>query len=621
MSSSATAQAADAARPEGAGARTGAQTPGGASGAQRPEAAEFDDWCLRLTGRIRGLVEALILQAGEDGALRVIGASSGAAGAAPRAAYAGALAKLAEAGAPVLMPLDREEDGIAEVIALPLAEQGGRLVGLFGLAAMPARQAELVMEHVQASAGWVAYMAGRQGLARAQAMADVQRTGFNLLAEMLDAGDADGSAQVLCSQLAERLGCERVSLVRRTWRGKPRLMAVSGLSQFDRRMRVNDLTEQAADEAFLRREPILWQRGETPGQVAATLAEYHDDEAVAAIPLVDARGRAAHALVLQWPRGTKTPDLQRFDPLWILACPVLSLHRAADRGVPGRIGIAALLLFRRVFGTGHPVLKAVTLALVVVLGLLVFVDGPRVLRAQTTIDDPGLRVVAAPTEGYLRELHVMPGDDVREGQILARLDDSDLQLRLAEIDAQLARHLAEEALARRDRRPADAAVAAAEAEEARARIALVRREIDRMAIVATVTGRVLEGDLRQRIGGKVQRGEALMQIAPRGAVEVRVAVPNRDARLLEAGLSGTLRLKAAPLDPLRITVERVNPAAEMIDGELSFVGFARLDASALRLENGMQGVARLSLGEAPLWRIWILPVVERLYVFAWRWMP
>ena len=140
-------------------------------------------------------------------------------------------------------------------------------------------------------------------------------------------------------------------------------------------------------------------------------------------------------------------------------------------------------------------------------------------------------------------------------------------------------------------------------------------------ISARAAGIVLEGDLRQRLGARVAFGEELMRIAPHQGVEVRLSVRNRDGDRLDTGLQGRVRLEAAPDVPLTVQVMRLQPRAETIDGELRFVAFGELAAGAPEIENGMQGAARLDLGQATIYAVWVRPILETVYMFLWRWLP
>ncbi len=586
--------------------------PGRAAQATPLTAPGLLGWCDLVRSRLKGVVEVAVVE--------IVGERIEPLAASPTnmdlAKYAQALAAAAQRGEGLLQPLAAEIDGVAEIIAYPV---GAGQTALVGLGELPARQTALVLQQVQLSAGWLFWEAAKAGAERAAARSARLDASFELFAELLDAGKVLEIQQLLCSIVADRTGASRCAYVTRRF-GRVRLRAVSGTTTFDRRTTLNDLTEQAAAEAMARREAIFHGEGDAGGPLRS-LARLHEDKAAAAIPLMNRKGRVRGALVIEWPEAVPEGLLEDWASLWVLAAPVLDLRRKASRNILqvalGSLGSA----LGAVFGRGHLVLKGITVALVALAALMIFGEGQHRLRADTVIDDAGLRVVSAPADGFLSEVRVIPGDRVAAADVIAVLDDADLRLRALELDAQLARYRAEEAIAQRQGDRGTVAVARAQAAEVEARRALVERELEQTIIRAGTDGLVLEGDLRQRVGGQVERGEVLIEIAPRENVEVRVDVANRDGDVFEAGLAGTLRLNVAPEVPLPITVTRVKPAAESIDGDLRFVGYAEIGETELRLENGMRGSARLDLGREPLWRIWLLPAWETVTLFLWSWWP
>lgn len=580
---------------------------------------DIDAWCERVRGRIGGILELGVLRASRTEAVAV--------GRSPetmplnRAVYAEAVARARGTKTAVLLPFDRPEDGISEVIAIPLATGEGDAVVLAGIAELDSQTIELTMTYLQEASGWVVYALSRAQIDEAARTAFAQHTAFSITAELLDSRSASEANQALVSLAAEPLGASRAVLIRRRFFGRPKMVAVSGQARFDRRQRLNDLTEQAGSEALLRREALIWKRGDSASSVLATLAEAHGDAAIAAIPLGDEKGKMRDVLVLHWQALDDMPELERWVPLWVLSRPVIGLQERASFGPLRRTGAMIWRGLGALLGPRALKAKFITLLVLGAAAAALLIEVPNSLPAETTIDDPDLRVLASPADGYLAEVLALPGDAVEAGQIVARLDTSDLRLNEAELEAQLARHLAQEALSRQNRDLGAAAVAQAEAGETTARLEKVRTEIDRAVIRAQVDGLVLEGDLRQRIGSQVSYGEALMQVAPRLGVEVRVSVRNRDGSLLQPGLTGTLRLRAAPTQPLPVEVVRVKPGAEIIDGEARFVGYATVEPGEMRLENGMRGVARLDLGRANIWEVWLKPAAQTAYLFIWRWLP
>lgn len=575
-------------------------------------------WCRHVAGSLRGIVEAAVIEMAETSfELRAASPESFAL----RRAYHKPLTQAADSGNGVIAPLDVEEDTIAEVLVLPLRVSKRRIFVLLGLKAMPARQVELLMEHIQIAAGWVVHLVARQDIEAAQQRLDVQARAFTISAEMLSSDDITEARQSLCVEVAEVFDAARVSLVSKGRGRRVRLRSISGVVSFDRRTQLNDLTEQAATEALRQRRELFWKKGDPVQTPLATLAAEHGDEAVAVIPLSDARAEMRGAMVLEWTRLEAVPDLKLWEPLWIMAQPVLELQQKNARTLVGKAVDDLGRLFGYLLGPRHIWVKVIGLAVAALIAALILVEAPATLRADTVIDDPDLRAVAAPMDGTLLEIRVLPGDAVQRGDVLARIDDTDMQLRRLELLAQLEKLHAEEAIAQRERNLGAAAVARAEASEVRARLDLIERDIERTLVRSEIDGIVLQGDLRQRVGSNVEHGENLLMIASRQATEARLSVSNRDGVRFEAGLSGRLRMNVAPDRPLPVQVLRVNPAAQPEEGELRFVGYALVEPQGLRLENGMQGVARLELPPEPLWRIWVKPVYDTLYQFLWRWTP
>jgi biotin carboxyl carrier protein len=393
------------------------------------------------------------------------------------------------------------------------------------------------------------------------------------------------------------------------------------MAKFDRKTKLNDTTEQAANEAMLAREPVCWDQGEVSASNLATLGRLHSDATVIAIPLPDLENAFTSAVVIEWAEKTELATLQQWASVWMLTQPLVALRKKADRNVleVGRDHLSGFL--RNVFGERHYWSKGIAAFFGILIPLLMVIPADSTLRAEAVIEDSGRRAVAAPAEGFLAEVLVVPGDPVTKGQVVARLDDQALKLRRLELVAQRTRFGTERAIAARERDSGTASVSRAQTEETQARLAQVERELEQTQIRADIDGVVLEGDLRQRIGNRIEFGEQLMFIAPKTEVEVQLQISNRDAERIQSGLRGALRLNVDPSRLINVEVVRVKPSAETIDGELKFIAYARMSNPPARLEDGMQGVARLDTGRRSLWDVWVTPVWEAIYLFLWRWLP
>src|SRR5690606_28774367 len=75
-------------------------------------------------------------------------------------------------------------------------------------------------------------------------------------------------------------------------------------------------------------------------------------------------------------------------------------------------------------------------------------------------------------------------------------------------------------------------------EQADAQIRLIDEQIARTRLVAPFDGLVVAGDLSQRIGASVTRGETLFELSPLSGYRVVITVGERDVGTLAAGQPG-----------------------------------------------------------------------------------
>jgi multidrug resistance efflux pump len=175
------------------------------------------------------------------------------------------------------------------------------------------------------------------------------------------------------------------------------------------------------------------------------------------------------------------------------------------------------------------------------------------------------------------------------------------------------------ALARADR--AQFVIAQGKASEAAAQLDLVRQHLSRTKLVAPIDGVVIKGDLSQTLGAPVQKGDALLTVAPAQHYRLVVEVDERDVAHIRPGQAGQLALASQPGEPLQVVVERVTPVSVVRDGHNVFEVQARLQASAVELRPGLQGVARIHAGEASWAWIWGHRALNWLRLALWSWAP
>lgn len=427
------------------------------------------------------------------------------------------------------------------------------------------------------------------------------------------------AAFALVNGAASAWACERVALgVSR--RGTVQLDAISHAEKIVRAADAARRLELAMEECLDQDEEIAWPAPADAAPIARAardLAE-HGRVAVVSIPL-RREGSPFAALTLE--RAEERPfapgeieDLRLLAD--VVAGPLAVLHERG-RSAGATLWNETKRLARAAVGPRHTGAKLAAAAALAFALFITFVHGERRIGATFRFEPSARRVIVAPFDGTIREVLVEPGASVAAGQALARLDDSELKLRLAGARADLALAERRTAVAQRERKEAEAQMARADADKARAEIGLLESRLARAALVAEAPGIVLRGDLRRMIGAPVREGETLFEVVPQGALRAEVFVPERDAAPLREGQRGELAAAAFPDQRIAFEIEHIAPAAEPIDGRVVVRARAALLDAREWMRPGMEGEARVAAGRARYASLWFGPAMDWLRLKLW----
>ena len=428
----------------------------------------------------------------------------------------------------------------------------------------------------------------------------------------------------LATALAHQLGCERVALgVRRG--SRVRVVALSNAIRFSPRSEGLRELRAAMGEAIDQDATLILPERDDD---AALATESHEAllagsgaGAACTLPLA-AQGRAVGAVTFEWPAAERPDDetLARVGILAGLAGPILKLLARADAGPLERAGSAWRRTADRVFG-GQSLARVAVVAAALLVALLAFVPGAYRVSGPASLEGRLQRALVAAVPGYLAEAHARAGDLVSAGDVLARLDDRDLQLEAQRWQSQRAQLEREyrEALARQDR--ARVSILRARIDQAAAQQGLAEEALGRTEVVAPFDGIVLEGDLDRSLGSPVEQGSVLFEIAPLDGYRIIVEVDGRDIADVAVGQPGRLTLSALPDETLPLTVERITPLSTVRDGRNHFRVEASLTEPRAALRPGMEGVAKIDAGRRRLLWIWTHELFDWLRLQLWSLLP
>ena len=511
-------------------------------------------------------------------------------------------------------------------VACPLeadAELAGAIV--VDVRARPERELQAVLRQLLWGTGWLVALLRRRQLARDAAMVDRAAIALDLVQAAHEHATLPQAAMAVVNELATVVRADRVSLGIEK-KAKLELRAISRTAWFDPKSHlvetIEGAMEEAIDQAGWIAYPVL---PESPARVNVAqrdLAARSGSAAVLSVPIVS-RGQPIGALTLERTQG------EAFDANSVVLCeavgellgPALQLRVESERWFSGRI-VSTLADWRdRLIGPRRPALKVAVVLLLIAALFLAFADGEFRVSARTIVEGAVQRATVAPFDGYVTEAFVRAGSAVRQGQVLATLDDRDLKLERARWDAekeQVAQKY-REALAKHDR--ATSRVLAAQLSQVEAQLALSEEKLARTQLVAPFDGVVVSGDLSQMLGAPVEKGKVLFELAPLGKYRVILQVDERDIAHVTSGHRGELALTGVTGANLPFTVKTVTSVATAQEGRNFFRAEAQLEDTSARIRPGMEGVGKISVGERRLLWIWTRNFVNWVRISAWTWMP
>lgn len=512
------------------------------------------------------------------------------------------------------------------LIAHPL-EIEGRLHGALALELTPRPEAELRERLLQLrwGTGWLSPLLRRSGRRSARSRRDTVELVPNLLATSLEHESFAGAARAFVTDLAAELGCDRVSLgfLRR---GRARVGAISHTSHTGRNTNLIRAIEAAMDEAIDQQISIVFPAHPaalpTGTHAHADLVREHGAGAICTVPVVHA-GRVCGAITLERPeeRPFDERSVQLCEVAASLVAPLLWLLCREDRWLVAKVWEVCRRALESLVGPYHVALKLGAAAAVVLVLLLALLRGDYRVTADTLLEPAVLRAAAAPFDGYIAEAPVRPGDVVREGDLLGSLDDRDLRLEQVKWTSEREQLLKQyrQALAEGDAPQVE--ILAASLEAARAELERIEDRLSRSELRAPFDGVVINGDLSQKLGAPVEKGDVLFEVAPLDAYRVILKVDETDIAEVQPAQTGRIVFSSLPTESYEFTVEKLTPVATAEEGRNYFRVEARLGPSSERLRPAIEGVAKIEIGRRRLIWIWTHDAIDWLRVWLWKWLP
>ncbi len=430
-----------------------------------------------------------------------------------------------------------------------------------------------------------------------------------------------GAAMAFCNEVASQWQCERVSLG--FLKGRyVRLKALSHTEDFSRKMQIVQDIETAMEECLDQDVEVLSPASPdstTVHRAADTLSKRHGPMAVLSLPL-RWEGRVAGVVTLERPID-KAFNLNEIETVR-LACELCTARLAtlylSDRWIGAKMALGMRSGIGALVGPKYAWAKLSAILCCAAVAFLIFGQGTFRAKAPFVLEATQQQVIPAPFDGYIKNVEVEVGDKVEGGaSILGDLDTAELRLQLAAAKAEKAGYLKQASAAMRDAETAQAQIAQADADKAQARIELLEYQVRQASLVSPISGVVIEGDLKREIGAPVKMGDVLFEVCPLESLRAQLMVPEDEIYDIKVGQEGHLATASYPAQRIRFVVERINPIAEVVNQRNVFKVRVELLQTYPWVRPGMEGVAKIDVGERRYVWIWTRKIINWIRMKLW----
>ncbi len=437
---------------------------------------------------------------------------------------------------------------------------------------------------------------------------DVMRQAMSRAAQF---GSASELAFAMTNGLKTKFQCDQVVLGK-VHRGRVQILSLSGMDALYPRSPGTRLIRQAMEECLDCGSVIHSKPGNEWSSDVKRDYRLHrqwrasiGDEAVASVPLkVDGRCVAVLSLTRPGNVGFQSEELAEIAQLAEAYAPAFQLVTRAGRGwlihtLDSLRGTLQWLFEQSRWGRRAVVAGVVALTIWFCMGTWQYQ-----LSAPCQLLPTQLHYCAAPFEGTIKQSYVEVGDQVKKGQLLYVMETDDLELERSELRSEAAVLELQVAQAAGRRELEVTAMAQARLQVTLTRLAGVERRIELAQVRAPDDGIIMAGEVDRRVGEVVKLGEPLLEFAPHGSWAVEVRVHSRDVQLVSRGQIGRFVTIARPDQAVVCQVDRIAPAATVMDGQTVYVAHAHITSNSAWSLAGMDGVATLEVGRRPVW--WVV---------------
>lgn len=452
-------------------------------------------------------------------------------------------------------------------------------------------------------------------------------TVLEITAKSLERETLQDSATSVVTHLAQTFSCDRVSFGHLVDTNRINVTAVSHSARIDRRSEVIQHIESAMEESLDEAQSLTY-----PSTLSTKTAQLsplqkqlclkHKNGAVCSL-LLNNNGKASGALTFERHNGLPFDQatVEVLETIAAMIGPVFEMKRLQDRPTAAKVSDTIEDTISRLIGGEYLKAKLTSLAILSLCLFVSIVTGTHRISAEAILEGTEHRALVAAIDGFVDEAHLRAGQQVLKGDLIATLDTSRLKMKHRQVSSELENLSKKHDRAIGDFDRAEATILQAQLGRSSAQLSLIEEQIARTRIIAPIDGVIVSGDLSHILGGPVERGQVLFEIAPLDGYRMALHVHESDIAHIKPGQNGFLALSAAPGERLGFVVEDIIGVALTDDNKNGFRVEARLESNNTQLRPGMHGVGKIEASERSLLWIWGHTLFDRLSLWLWSNLP
>ncbi|WP_321419870.1 efflux RND transporter periplasmic adaptor subunit [uncultured Desulfobacter sp.] len=529
----------------------------------------------------------------------------------------------------LLVELEDEEigsgsNGPTYGMAYPIFTDG-RFYGLVALeiSANSEDHIKRTMDQLQWGASWMEVLLWREKNKESTAAFDRLKASVDMLADVLSEENLTGASLAFVTELATRLECDRISLgfVKNK---RVKIQAVSHSSRIADNMNLIRRIAQAMEEAVTQGQVVFYPPRQNQNRIVRdhdALFRQHGAANILTIPCYD-KDRYTGVITLE---RSKTEPFTDFDAIYgksiaSLILPVLEIMGKTERSILRRFWDGLRDQVKKIIGPENTGKKLIVLLMICLAVFFYTKEGDYKISAKTVLEGAVKRVTVSPFEGYIKGAYVKAGDFIKKDATMCVLDDREYRLERLNWISKTAQYQKQyqEALAKHER--AEAKIIKAQLNQAAARLELAESQLERTIIRSPFEGLVLNGDLSQRLGGSVSKGEILFEVAPLDNYRIILEVDERRIADVSEGQKGQMILSALPNGDVNFIVEKITPITRAGDGLNYFRVEAKPSVVLDRMRPGMEGIGKIYVDRRNLFSIWTRNIREWFKIKFWEYL-